>query len=217
MPSSLSRLLRADGAAAPDVHSIAWPALATAVLLGGAAYGIALGTFSASPMHTTFVAIKVPLLIVSSALLAMPAFLAVCATAGLGDDLRLALRSIVHGQATFALVLAALAPLTAFVIASGASYALVTVQAGLAFLTAALCAQVTLRRHDAPLHARHPRYRAARSVFGICHALVAIQLAWLLRPFVGEPGQPVQFLRDEPFGNAFVAAFGVLVQVLRGL
>ena len=61
----------AAGAAAPGVDSSAWPALATGVLFGGDAYGIAVGTFPASPMHTPFVASKVPLLIVSSALLAI--------------------------------------------------------------------------------------------------------------------------------------------------
>ena len=32
---------------------------------------------------------------------------------------------------------------------------------------------------------------------------VGIQMAWLLRPFVGNPDLPVQFFRREGFGNAY--------------
>jgi len=34
--------------------------------------------------------------------------------------------------------------------------------------------------------------------------VVAIQMAWVLRPFIGSPGNPVQFFRAESWGNAFV-------------
>jgi hypothetical protein len=34
------------------------------------------------------------------------------------------------------------------------------------------------------------------------------QLSWILRPFIGSPGLPVQFLRDHPFaGNFYEAVF----------
>jgi len=33
---------------------------------------------------------------------------------------------------------------------------------------------------------------------------VAIQMAWVLRPFIGSPGNPAQFFRAESWGNAFV-------------
>ncbi len=32
------------------------------------------------------------------------------------------------------------------------------------------------------------------------------QLAWNLRPFIGSPGLPVQFLRDEPLKGSFYEA-----------
>ena len=204
-------LLRARDDHAPDRARSPWRTLLFALVAGGAVYGLALGAYSGSFRFASYVALKIPLLIALSTALALPAFLAVCAAAGLRDDLPLALRSIAHGQATFALILGAFAPVTAFLVLSGASYPQCVAQAGAVFLAAALCAQITLRRHDAPLHARHPRYRDARLVFGVCHALVSIQLAWLLRPFVGDPGQPVQFLRDDPFGNAFVAAFRAVI------
>ena len=36
--------------------------------------------------------------------------------------------------------------------------------------------------------------------------LLGSQLAWNLRPFVGSPGLPVQFLRDDPFNGSFYEA-----------
>jgi len=42
---------------------------------------------------------------------------------------------------------------------------------------------------------------------------VAIQLAWVLRPFIGDPSRPTTFFRETAWGNAyvkiFVALFGV--------
>jgi hypothetical protein len=29
-------------------------------------------------------------------------------------------------------------------------------------------------------------------------------MGWVLRPFIGEPGRPVTFFRDDAWGNAYV-------------
>ena len=38
----------------------------------------------------------------------------------------------------------------------------------------------------------------------IAYTFVGIQMGWMLRPFVGTPGIPVTFFRQEPFTNAYV-------------
>jgi hypothetical protein len=41
------------------------------------------------------------------------------------------------------------------------------------------------------------------------------QLSWILRPFIGSPGLPVQFLRENAFhGNFYETLFGSFVNVL---
>ena len=40
--------------------------------------------------------------------------------------------------------------------------------------------------------------------WGVCYAFVGIQAGWVLRPFIGNPGQPTQFFREEAWGNAYI-------------
>lgn len=72
------------------------------------------------------------------------------------------------------------------------------------FAAASLAAQYLLRQYYQPLIARNPRHRALLLAWAAIDVLVAIQLAWLLRPFVGSPRQDVQFLRPEAWDNAYV-------------
>ena len=39
------------------------------------------------------------------------------------------------------------------------------------------------------------------------YVFVAIQAAWVLRPFVGAPGLPASFFREEAWDNAYVRIF----------
>jgi hypothetical protein len=71
------------------------------------------------------------------------------------------------------------------------------------FAVASVTAQWVLRRRYGPLIARRPRHRLLlRAWLGI-YIFVGIQMAWVLRPFVGSPDLPVQFFRKEAWGNAY--------------
>lgn len=72
------------------------------------------------------------------------------------------------------------------------------------FAAASLSSQWLLRGYYAPLVARNPRHRKLLWAWTGIYALVAIQLAWLLRPFIGSPGRPVTFVREEAWDNAYV-------------
>ena len=50
---------------------------------------------------------------------------------------------------------------------------------------------------------RAKRQESFISVISI-FSLVGMQMGWMLRPFVGTPGRPVTFFREEPFSNAYV-------------
>lgn len=52
--------------------------------------------------------------------------------------------------------------------------------------------------------------------WGAVYALVAIQLAWLLRPFVGSVGKEVEFLRAEAWDNAYVRVATLVWRVVSG-
>ena len=75
---------------------------------------------------------------------------------------------------------------------------------GLMFGIASFGAQVILRRSYVPLIAGNPRHRVLLRVWLIFYVFVGIQMGWVLRPFVGDPANPVEFFRAEAWDNAYV-------------
>ncbi len=67
-----------------------------------------------------------------------------------------------------------------------------------------LLAAVTVNLALLPLIAANPRHRIARDAWLALYLFVAIQMAWVLRPFVGDPDQPTRFFRAGAWSNAYV-------------
>ncbi len=190
---------RTDGARVP-----VWARLLLVVGVSGAVYGGAMGAYHGLGPTVFLSALKVPLLIVASTLLALPALFVVNTVCGLRDDFGAVLRGVLAAQATVALTLHAFAPLLLFVYAATRSYPLAKAANGLAFLLASLAGQLTLRAHYAPLLELDARHRAGRLLWWFLYALVTIQMAWVLRPFIGAPDLPIELFREEAWGNAYV-------------
>jgi len=151
-----------------------------------------------------FAAIKVPLLLLVSTLLTLPGVLVFNSLAGLRSDLPQVLRAIGTSQAAASLVLASLAPYTLFGYAHRPRYHQATLLNGVMFAIASLAGYVVLRRLCAPLVAREPRHRWQLRGWLVLYVFVAIQCSWIFRPFLGDPARPVQFLRADAWGNAYV-------------
>lgn len=211
--SALDNLLRS--ALWPGDHLISPLTLAKAVVLGGALQGASMGAFAflngGSAAFLFFSALKVPLFLGLGAALMLPALYVLYALLGLGDQFGVALRALVGGQAAFALVLASLSPLTLVFYLSGATYRGALGFNVALFALAALAAQNTIRGRIRALLQRDARHSQLLSIgFGLW-AFVAIQLGWNLRPFVGNPDAPAQFLRPDAFTNAYLALWRILV------
>jgi hypothetical protein len=112
----------------------------------------------------------------------------------------------------FAAVLGALGPLTLFWYASSPDYRSALRCNGAMFLVASFAAQYLLRGYYRPLVRRNPRHRRMLACWAFIYVLVAIQLAWLLRPFIGAPERDVQFLRPEAWDNAYVYVGRLILQ-----
>jgi hypothetical protein len=50
----------------------------------------------------------------------------------------------------------------------------------------------------------------------VVYAFVGIQMGWILRPFIGDPHSPVQFFRDDTWGNAYVILAALIWRTLWG-
>ena len=168
------------------------------------------GLHGPRPLQMLYSAIKVPLLLLVSFGLTLPSFFVLNTLLGLRNDFPAALRALLSAQAALALVLAALAPLTATWYLSVTSYPSCTFFNGVMFAIATFSARWPLRRRYAPLIARNPRHRSMLTIWLVLYVFVAIQMAWVLRPFLGDPAQATTFFRHGAWGNAYMVVLEVI-------
>jgi len=74
---------------------------------------------------------------------------------------------------------------------------------------------VTLNRHYATLVARNRLHNVGRFAWVTLYVFVAVQSAWVLRPFIGSPRMPSQFFREDPWSNAYIEVFKDVVFLFR--
>lgn len=202
--SDIGSLLRARGAFAIDAVAVPWQRLVAVIGAYAAVYGLVMGLYGGSPEQAFVSALKIPLLILVSTSLCLPSVIVVNAVAGLHRDLPAVLRGILAAQATVAVTLASLSPFLVLLYASTSDYQSAKLCNGLLFLIASIAGQLTLSDHYRSLVLENPRHAAVRRLWWLLYALVTIQMAWVMRPFLGRPGMPVELFRAEAWTNAFV-------------
>lgn len=179
------------------------------LVLFGLLYGAVMGSFralAAQPqwlLQMVFSAIKVPLLLAVTFIISLPSFYVLNSLLGLRRDFAQAVRALMAAQAGLAIVLSSLAPLTLVWYASSAHYNRALLFNGAMFAVASVAAQWLVRAYYRPLMQRNRRHAGLLWCWLFVYTAVAIQMAWLFRPFIGAPGRPVQFLRDDPWDNAY--------------
>ena len=203
------RVARLTDALAQPGAAWTWLCVVT-ILLGAGLYGFTVGLWHA-PLQSLYSAIKIPLLI----------FLTCGANAALNGMLAQVLglplsfgqttRVILLSFALASLILGALAPVILFLLwntppfgETSPAYDVLRTAHVAVIALAGVVANVRLLRL---LEALSAGARAARLVL-FCwlagNLLLGSQLTWVLRPFVGSPGMPVEFLRAQPLrGNFF--------------
>lgn len=188
------------------------------ILAGAGAFGAAMGSWRA-PEQAALAAVKLPLILLGAA--AGNALLNGLLAPLLGLNLRLreTFAAVLMSFALAASILGAFSPLMAFLVwnlppltpgaaenATAHSIMLLTLVAVIAFagVTSNLRLLQLLRRLGGGNAA------AARLLLAwlAVNLLLGSQLSWILRPFIGSPNLPVEFLRDAAFnGNFFESVF----------
>jgi hypothetical protein len=187
------------------------------VILFGGCYGATMGAFGGVGgerwLQVLYAALKAPFLLLVTFALSLPSSFIFNALYGLRADYAQVFRTLLSGQAGLTVLLASLAPLTLlWNISTGGHQAAVLFNA-LMFGIATVGGQVLLRRSYRALLARDARHALMLRLWGVVYMFVGIQMAWLLRPFVGDPDKPVAFFRADAWGNAYVALFQLLAHV----
>lgn len=217
---AIDDFLRGRGVFAADAPlsgRLAW--LLVLLVTCGLFYGAVMGTYSGlapDRLHQLlYSGAKVPLLLLATFLLCLPSFFVINTVAGLRDDFREVLRAVVATQSCITVVLAGLAPITAFWYLSCADYRQAVLFNAVMFGVASAASQVVVRRYYGPLIRRSSRHRQLLWAWFFLYAFVGIQMGWILRPFIGAPNMPVTFFRSGAWGNAYVVVAKLLAGSFR--
>jgi len=195
------------------------------IIAGTAAFGAAIGCWRA-PMQALFTAIKFPLILLVTAfgnglLNGMLAPLL-----GVNITFRQSLLAILMSFTIAAAILGAFSPLMAFLVWNAPSLVVSNGNAGtthsvilltlVAMLAiAGIAGNVRLLQLLRELSGGDANARRTLVAWLAGNLLLGSQLSWILRPFVGHPGLPVQFLRPNAFeGNFFEIVFATIKYLL---
>ncbi len=203
-----------------DETSWRWPLFCCLVIvLGCGLYGLTVGLWR-SPLQSVFTGLKFPLLIFLTCLGNALLNGMLGQVLGSGLTFRQTSLAILFSFTLVSLILGAFSPLALFILYN--TPALESAQRGtghsLTLLThVLLIAYAGIMANHRLLQLLHKRAPSAQSARATLFAWLAgnlflgAQLSWVLRPFIGSPNMPVQFLRDEPLeGNFFEAVWNTL-------
>lgn len=184
------------------------------VVAGGALTGALMGSYAlwngGGGVFALWGALKVPLLLGLSGALCFPILRVLSFLLGIGEGFQTAARALLGVSATFACVLAALSPLTLLFYASGASYRGALEWNIAVWIFAACVAGVRARIELAPQLKGEKRLRVLGAWGFTLWAFVAVQAGWSLRPFIGRPDAPPQFLRRDALSNAYIGLWKLI-------
>jgi hypothetical protein len=224
--SEFSTLLRGE-VTAIAAWSAAWNTRRLAshlaiIVIGSGIYGAAMGWWRA-PQQALFVAIKFPLIILLTTLGNALINGMLAPLLGLNIPFRQSFSAVVMSFAVTSAILGAFAPLTAFLVwnsppmsahVTDFNYAAIK----LAHVAIIMFAGVTGNARLLQLLVRLADNRAAAARVLLAwlggNLFLGSQLSWILRPFIGSPNLPVEFLRANAFhGNFYENVFGSILQI----
>ena len=202
-----------------------WCFYVTVIIVGTGLFGAALGSWRA-PLQALFTATKLPLILLLTALGNGMLNAMLAPLLGLNISLRQSLVAVLMSFTIAAAILGAFSPLLYFLIwntppmAAGAeweapahSFILLSETAMIAF--AGVAANVRLLQLFRSLSGSAAVARKVLFAWLAGNLLLGSQLSWNLRPFVGSPYLPVEFLRPNAFeGNFFETLFNALRHLL---
>ncbi|MDB6018314.1 MAG: hypothetical protein JWR19_2803 [Pedosphaera sp.] len=203
--------------------SAARTALYVAVIVAGTGlYGAAMGCWR-EPLQGLFTAIKFPLIILLTTLGNGLLNGMLAPLLGLNLSFRQSLQAILMSFTIAAAILASFSPLVFFLIwnappmasrsANTYDFILLTHVAVIAF--AGIAANLRLAQLLRRLSGSTAVGRRVLIAWLAGNLFLGSQLSWILRPFIGSPGLPVEFLRKDALaGNFFESVFQTLKHLL---
>jgi hypothetical protein len=183
-----------------------------------AIYGAAAGGY-AGPAQAVSAAIKLPLLFLGTLAICFPGFFLIQVLVGSRLRLQQVLALVLGALSLSAILLAAVVPITAFFLSTGANYYFLTLLHVLIVLGAGLVGMAVLHEGLAFACEKRGVYpkkaMTIMKVWAVLFAFVGIQMAWNLQPFLGDRGQPFRLFRHNE-GNFYTAIIYSLEKLSHG-
>jgi hypothetical protein len=176
-----------------------WRLDLAAIILFGAIAGLSVGAWTGG-LHMFYVATKVPLLLLGTLVIGLPSMVILGRFIGCPLSLSGAASLTLSSIARTSVVLAALAPATAYFAftlpARGAIvYRAVVLSQVFAFVVAGFVGVTALRGRLASVVENRARHARIVILWIALYSFVGAQLTWIVRPFLGNPGAPVEYFR----------------------
>jgi hypothetical protein len=195
------------------------------IIIGAGLYGAAMGWWR-DPMQALYTAIKFPLIILLTATANAMLNAMLAPLLGLNIPFRQSFLAILMSFTIAGAILGSFAPLVAFVIWNSPPMTANVQQSNgpygfilFTFVVVIAFAGITSNLRLLQL-LRHLGGNRRGVAFGVLLAWLAgnlffgTQLSWIMRPFIGTPGMPVQFLRADAFhGNFYETIFRTVVHL----
>jgi hypothetical protein len=195
------------------------------IIIGAGLYGAAMGWWR-DPRQALYTAIKFPLIMLLTATANAMLNAMLAPLLGLNIPFRQSFLAILMSFTIAGAVLGSFAPLVAFIIWNSPPMSFNTPESTgtycfilLVFVVVIAFAGITSNLRLLQL-LRHLAGGRRSVAFGVLMAWLVgnlffgTQLSWVLRPFIGAPGMPVQFLRPDAFhGNFYETIFHTFVRV----
>lgn len=194
------------------------------IIVGAGAYGAAMGGWRA-PEQALFVAVKFPLILLLTALGNALINGMLAPLLGLNIPFRQSFSAVIMSFAITSAILGAFSPLIAFMVwnlppmSAGAvplaAYDSLLLAHVAVIALAGVTGNIRLFQLLAKLGGSRATAQRVLAAWLAGNLVLGSQLSWNLRPFIGSPGLPVEFLRPNAFhGNFFEAVFHALQQIL---
>jgi hypothetical protein len=188
------------------------------MILSAAFYGAAAGSY-AGALQALSAAIKLPLLFLATLAICFPAFYVVQVLVGSRLRLTQVLTLVCGALALTAILLAAVVPVTVFFLVTGANYYFLELMHVTIVLCAGLVGMFALHEGLSVVCEKRGVYpRKAMTImraWAVLFAFVGVQMAWNLRPFLGDRGRPFQVFREYE-GNFYAAIIYSVQQLAEG-
>jgi hypothetical protein len=195
------------------------------IVVGTASFGAAIGCWRA-PMQALYTAVKFPVILLLTAFGNALLNGMIAPLLGVNIAFRQSLMAILMSFTIAAAILGAFSPLMAFLIwnaptlsavdqGARATHSMILLALVGVLAMAGIAGNVRLLQLLRELSGSSRNARRTLIAWLAGNLLLGSQLSWILRPFVGHPSLPVEFLRREAFkGNFFESVFRTIQHLI---